>query len=148
MHLEKYSLSVKPELGHYEFYSEGPKGSIKKVVVYSPMQDVGENVFNLGFGDWHEGKQGIDDLIVTDNGDREKVLSTVAATILHFVNLRPGSIIFITGSTQSRTRLYQIAINTFYKEITIDFKIYGYLADEWDVFTKGKKYTAFLVVPK
>ncbi|MFY7789008.1 MAG: DUF6934 family protein [Thermoflexibacteraceae bacterium] len=36
---------------------------------------------NLGFGDKHPITGEIDDLAVTDNGDSEKVLATVAATV-------------------------------------------------------------------
>jgi len=35
----------------YEFYSEGPMGRIRKIVLY---EKIGNDLFNLGFGDWNE----------------------------------------------------------------------------------------------
>lgn len=148
MNLEKYSFRINPENTHYEFYSEGPKGKIKKVILYTLMPVEAAHVFNLGFGDWDEEKHSIDDLITTDNKDREKVLATVAATIAHFINLHPDAVIFIQGSTASRTRLYRMAISTYYDEITADFIINGFNVDEWETFAKDKNYQAFLVAAK
>jgi hypothetical protein len=147
MKLEKYSFNVANET-RYDFYSEGPKGKIKKVVIFSEMAGWGLNIFNLGFGDWNEASQDIDDLITTDNNDREKVLATVAEAMYHFVNLHPNAIIFIKGSTPSRTRLYQIAINLFLEELTVDFRIYGFYNESWESFSKGKNYEAFLARAK
>jgi hypothetical protein len=54
----KYPVEASAERHTYEFYSEGPKGTIKKTVIYS--QVVG-NLYNLGFGDWKEQIHGLDD---------------------------------------------------------------------------------------
>jgi hypothetical protein len=51
----------------YLFFSEGPRGRITKAVIYSQM---GENLFNLGFGDWNEELRELDDSIRSNNGDR------------------------------------------------------------------------------
>jgi uncharacterized protein DUF6934 len=66
--------------------------------------------FNLGFGDLNKATGKIDDLAVTDNQDRKKVLATVAATLLEFTRQFPDAAVYATGSTPARTRLYQIGI--------------------------------------
>jgi len=51
MNLPKYPIKADDEKFLYEFFSEGPKGSIKKKVIYSQIE---ETLFNLAFGDWNE----------------------------------------------------------------------------------------------
>ena len=46
MNLDKYSITSDDSRLTYEFLSEGPKGTIKKVVLY---QEIGEGVYNLAF---------------------------------------------------------------------------------------------------
>ena len=43
-----------PEEYYYEFFSEGPKGKIKKVVRYRLIEAYPNKVYNLGFGDKDE----------------------------------------------------------------------------------------------
>ena len=70
---EKYIVETSASFLKFEFHSEGPKGRIKKLVLYKPFRN-NPNVFNLGFGD--EGKNGeINDVAVSDNKDSEKILS-------------------------------------------------------------------------
>jgi hypothetical protein len=104
MKLERYSVVSDNTHIVYEFLSQGPNGTIKKIAFY---QEISENIFNLAFGDWNEKEQKVDDRIRTNNSDRDKVLATVAFTVLDFINYHPESLIFIQGSTPGRTRLYQ-----------------------------------------
>lgn len=54
----------------------------------------------------------------TNNEDRQKVLATVADTVVDFLNNHRQAAIFAKGSTASRTRLYQMNILAYWKEIT------------------------------
>jgi len=63
MHHPKYLYKSEVELTIFEFYSEGPRGRIKKVVQYSLTGT--KNVYNLGFGDFDEDTGEISDLSVT-----------------------------------------------------------------------------------
>jgi hypothetical protein len=129
----------------YEFYSEGPRGRIKKTVIYS---EIDKNLFNLGFGDWNEERQGLDDSNRSNNGDRDKVLATVASTALIFTNHFPGARIFAEGSTPARTRLYQMGIGDNLLEINVTFEIKGFIGDQWEGFQRGRNYAAFLITRK
>ncbi len=125
MNLNKYPLVSTNEHLTFEFLSEGPNGSIKKVVYF---EAIGDNLFNLAFGDWSEFEQGIDDKVRSNNHDRDKVMATVAATVIEFIKHYPKAIIFAKGSTPSRTRLYQIGIFANWHEISQLFVIEGLLA--------------------
>ena len=77
MKLPRYEYSTESEAELFRFISEGNRGSIKKLVVYSQMLQ--SDIYNLAFGDYDENTDAIDDTIVTNNNDSEKVLATVAS---------------------------------------------------------------------
>jgi hypothetical protein len=54
MEMERYNVERDEEDFVYLFYSEGPKGRIRKMVRFQRIPDFGRNVFNLAFGDWDE----------------------------------------------------------------------------------------------
>jgi hypothetical protein len=137
----RYPVEITDDLFTYEFYSEGPAGKIKKVISY---EGVAENLYNLAFGDWNEGLQRVDDSTRSNNGDRNKVLMTVAFTALDFTDQFPNAHIFIVGSTSGRTRLYQISIGNNLAEISRHFDIWGRRQQKWEPFSRGKNYESFL----
>ena len=145
MNLPKYQVSADDEHFLYEFFSEGPKGSIKKTVIYSEIED---GLFNLAFGDWNEQLNKLDDSIRSNNGDRDKILATVASTAIDFTDRFPQAEIFTEGSTPARTRLYQMGISNHLEEISEGFEIQGYIEQEWSPFRKGINYEAFLIKRK
>jgi hypothetical protein len=148
MHLDRYSVFANTDHKYYEFYSEGPKGRIKKVIYYQPLKHLGENFFNLAFGDWIEGEKRVDDKITTNNNDRQKILATVASTAFEFINHYPGAIIYVEGSTPSRTRLYQMGISAYWREISEEVEIFGFMLEDWEPFHPGRNYEAFAVKVK
>ena len=103
---QRYEFKKVPEEYLYDFFSEGPNGKVKKVARYR-LIDEQNSIYNLGFGDWDEKNDDINDRVKTNNLDREKVLMTIADTIVDFTANHPKAAIFIQGSTLSRTRLYQ-----------------------------------------
>ncbi len=143
----KYNYRSESTLHFYEFVSEGPKGLIKKVVIYT--ETTIENVYNLGFGDYDESTNGINDLSVTNNGDSLKILATVASTVYAFTEKYPNAWILATGSTAVRTRLYRMGITNNLAEIETDFIVLGYTKnEEWEKFLVGEDYEAFLFTKK
>lgn len=86
---------------------------------------------------------------ITNNGDSLKVLATVASTVYAFTEKYPNAWIFATGSTTVRTRLYRMGITNNLAEISEDFSIFGYNAEEnWEEFVVGEDYEAFLLTKK
>ena len=145
MNLPRYQVFSSDDPYVYLFYSEGPKGKIKKGVFYTR---IGDNLFNLGFGDWNEELQDLDDSSRSNNGDRDKVLATVALTALSFTNHFPNARLFVEGSTAARTRLYQIGIGFNLSEISEYFDIQGFTGEDWQPFVRGRNYEAFLISRK
>ncbi len=144
MKKEKYHYKTEDRFEYFEFYSEGPKGIIKKVVEF--QRTIQDNVFNLAFGDYDDETKGIDDRAVTNNGDSLKVLATVASAVYAFIDQHLKAWIVATGSTQARTRLYRMGLTNNLVEISEDFLIFVYTKDEnWVKFEIGEDYEAFLV---
>lgn len=143
MLLARYELKSDESLTVFEFVSVGRKGAIPKIVQYSETNLNG--FYNLGFGDKSLQTGEVDDAVISDNGDRQKVLATVAATVYAFTDRYPQAWIYATGSTKSRTRLYRIGLTSSWSEIIKDFELYGLKEGEWHEFVKGDEYEAFLV---
>jgi len=141
MNQPTYKIQVNEE-NTYSFISIGRKGLILKVVRFDEIEPT---IFNLGFGDFDFEKQTLSDSIVSDNGDMEKILATVVSILNDFLQNNPKFSVFIVGSTLSRTRLYQIAINRYYEDFKVYFDIFGYRNSEFDVFQKNVNYESFLV---
>ena len=115
MNLDRYETVLNDTATVFEFVSEGKIGRINKIIEYSPTNVV--PIYNLGFGDKNEITGELDDKIVTDNGDTQKVLATVAASVYVFTNQNPNIWIYATGSSISRNRLYRMGITKFLFEI-------------------------------
>lgn len=143
MHLPKYPLSSSEKMMTFEFTSEGPKGTIQKLVKYQETNL--KDLYNLAFGDKNTETGEIDDKVISNNGDSEKILATVIATLYAFTDKYPNVWVYATGSTKARTRLYRMGITKFLTEVKKDFEIYGELENDWDKFKIGAEYEGFLV---
>jgi hypothetical protein len=149
MRLEQYKVKFNTTKTAFEFISEGPKGDILKGVYYSKMKVRGfRNVYNLAFGDKLLNSDNIDDSIITDNQDRDKVLATVANTLIAFTKRHPKAQIYIEGSNDVRTRLYQMAISKYFDELSDTFDIKGIIENRLVPFDKKINYSSFLICRK
>lgn len=90
----------------FEFMSVGPKGNILKLVQFTSTSH--SNIFNLAFG--NKTSDGLDDLAIDDNTDRNKILATVSTTVYEFCKHYPNNWVFFSGSTLARTRLYRMEL--------------------------------------
>jgi len=144
MNLKRYEYSISNNFHEYWFYSEGPKGTIRKMVVYDKIND-DPLIFNLAFGDEDPGTGKINDITNSNNGDRDIVLATVANTINTFSDHCNNPIIFVKGSTPSRTRLYQMGISGLWEEVRAYFNILGFKENEWHTFRTNVNYESFFV---
>ena len=117
----KYQLKAEQDLTVFNFISEGPKGRIPKLIEIKETNL--KDFYNLAFGDKDLETGEINDKIVTNNDDTEKVLSTVVSAVYAFTENRPNAWVYATGSTKSRTRLYRMGINKYFNEVEKDFEI-------------------------
>lgn len=143
MKLPKYPLASSDKMMTFEFVSQGNKGLIHKLVKYQPTNL--KDVYNIAFGDKDTETGEIDDTAISNNGDSEKVLATVVATVYAFTDKYPNSYVYATGSTKARTCLYRMGISKFLQEVTDDFEIYGEINDSWEEFQLNVDYEGFLV---
>lgn len=147
MNYPRYEYSAEIDLNIFEFDSVGNKGKITKIVQYTEMSVKG--YYNLGFGDLNHETREINDEIITNNGDGQKVLATVVSTMYAFTGKNPEAYIYATGSSESRTRLYRMGITNNLEELKKDFYVFGLRNDEeFEPYIVGEDYLGFLVTRK
>ena len=146
MKIEKYQLKSENNLTTFEFISEGPKGLIRKKIQFQSTRT--PNLYNLAFGDTSTETGEIDDLVVSNNSDSEKVLATVVSAVYAFFDKHSEAYVYATGSSDARTRLYRIGITKFYEQMIEDFYLYGQVGDEFYEFEIGTEYKGLLAQRK
>ena len=105
---------------------------------------------NLGFGDL-KADGSIDDRIVSNNGDIIKILATIVDIVKHYTSKYPSAVIFFTGSTDERTRLYRRILKMYFQSFYSEFAIYGIVGTENNNRTvhfdpgSNEEYLAFLI---
>jgi|JI102314A2RNA_FD_contig_31_10028412_length_2441_multi_4_in_0_out_0_2 hypothetical protein len=145
MSLDRYDLTSSEDRLTYEFYSDGPKGEIKKVVQFTKLKSLANDIYNLGFGDFNKETGEVDDLTVSNNKDRDLILQTVASTVPFFLEKYPTAQITFNGSTEARTRLYLMQISKRLADLDESFQILGLKDEAWESFQKNGRYKAILV---
>lgn len=143
MNFPKYPYKTNPTFLDFEFNSDGPKGLIQKVARFTMVQEI-PPIYNFGFGDLDQITGDINDTVVSNNGDGDKILATTAGIICDFVEYFPKAFVFIEGTSPSRTRRYQMGISKHWKEVKENLEIYGYKAGKWEQFQPGNNYQAFM----
>ena len=138
-------IEVTDDFAIFDFISTGKNGDILKRVAFTKTQQ--DKVYNLALGDVDEDNE-INDYAITDNGDRNKVLATVAAIVEAYTKKFPDRWIIFRGSTAERTRLYRIAVGLHLDELFLLYDIMGYVDDEIVPFAKNMKINAFLIKRK
>jgi hypothetical protein len=90
----------------------------------------------------------VDDTVVSNNNDSQKILATIANTVFQFSEHYPDSWIYVKGSSLGRTRLYRMAIAIYFDELSEIFNFYGLIGTDWYNFEKNVLYDAFLIKRK
>ena len=142
MNYKPYTFRSDEESTSFHFQSVGKRGIFDKLILIRPLL---EEHYNLALLDYDLDTQEYSDISVTDNGDMPEVLATVMKAILLFLDKYPERKVNFQGSTGSRTRLYQIAINQIYPEIKKDLTIYGWINNAWVPFEPNLSFESFLI---
>ena len=122
----------------YLFVSDGQKGQIVKMVVFSPIKD---DLWNLGFGDLQKGL--IDGSVISNNYDVVRTISTVAKIAYEFSDEFPLRRIHIEPVDEKRKRLYNHVFRRHYDAIIADFQITGYVNEKEEIYSPKKNYDIF-----
>lgn len=142
----RYPIMPDQQYLSFTFFSEGPRGRILKIIRFKLLQVRRLVMYNLGLGDVEsQDKDVVWDDVVSDNGDRDKILMTVVECIRIFFQHRPDSYVFAFGRSPARTRLFQMMISNRLTEIPVHFKVYGLTGTGWEEFCKGRNYNGFMI---
>ncbi|SEP36466.1 hypothetical protein SAMN05660816_05481 [Niastella yeongjuensis] len=127
--------------------SVGLNGKIPKRIQFT--ETPWPSIYNLAFGNNKENGD-LDDLSISNNGDRNKILATILKAVEDYTDRFPERFVFFSGSTEHRTRLYRMAIGLHFEELSSKFEIYVDVNGEWDFipFQKGLNIKAFLIKRK
>ena len=145
MNLDRYTLHGDEKSTVFRFESTGPRGKIQKVIQFELIE---EGYYNLAFGDFDPLTSRINDRSVSNNQDTEKVLATVTAALFRFFDDYPEAVVYAEGSSNARTRLYQMGISRFYEEACSKLFLFGQVNGSFTPFVPGESYCAFLVKRK
>lgn len=125
----------------FGFSSRGDK-VLDKIVLFAPTEI--QDSYAVIIGDLqNDGSIDMDG--ISGSGSTEFVLATVAKAIAFFLSDHPEAEVLIKGTTQARTRLYQMAIVRETRDIGGYFDIYGLTADGYEIFQQGRSYWSFTV---
>jgi hypothetical protein len=119
------SIKVSDDYSIFEFISRGKQGDINKRIEFMPTDT--PNYYNLAFGDVDESGE-INDYSISNNGDRNMILATVAYAVEIYLDKHPERWVYFSGSTEERTRLYRMAIGLNFDELKVKFDIYAEIA--------------------
>lgn len=142
MNYKAYPFRFNEDFSQVNFQSIGKRGVFDKAITFSAIS---ENIYNLALLDFDPVRQIYSDQTVTDNGDMPEILATVMTAIVDFLTQYPQSKIYLIGNTESRTRLYQIAINKVLTQIKTDLSVLGYYENRWVSFEPNRKFESFLI---
>lgn len=131
---EYWPLEAFEENRVYLFSSCGPKGNIDMTIQFTPTEEDG--IFNLAFGLLDkDGK--MNDTIINNNGDRNKIIATVIAAINEFTYHYPDKIVYFSGHTKGRNRLYRGALSIYLEQWLQNYTIWGIKEDNsFELFKK------------
>nr|WP_157986640.1 hypothetical protein [Chitinophaga alhagiae] len=85
---------------------------------------------------------------ISNNGDKAKLLATVAATVIDVTSRFPDMMVYAKGSTRARTRLYQMGIFGHWDLIAPLFDVFAYIHGIWVPAEKNVNYDGFAVKRK
>lgn len=146
MKYQTYEGTIAKDYSSFDFISIGRKGQIRKRIIFTQTSD--KELVSLALVDLRHDDT-FDDQVVTDNGDRDKILATVAKAVRIYTDKYPDKWIAFQGNTTARTRLYRVAISLHIVELSKEFEIYGLLNDNKPrIFSVGVPYMVFLVKKK
>lgn len=137
-------LKIADDLSFIEFISVGKNIPVKKRIEFDQTKE--SNIVNLAFGDVQKDGR-IDDYAISDNGDRNKILATIAHGVNLYVNRYPEKWVYFRGSTPQRMRLYRMAITINLEELLLRFHIF---AEQEHIFVPFQKniFVAGILVKK
>ncbi len=127
----------------FEFESEGPRGTITKVVWFAR---IAPSMWNLSFGDKADDPgQLLLDTVVSNNGDLRRVIQTVVNITYTFLENHPGEQLVIYPVDQRRRSLYNHLVRRHWPVLRYRFFLFGLREDYLESYQPGNSYDAFFL---
>jgi hypothetical protein len=126
----------------YEFVSVSAEKEVKKVVVFSPIEN--QRFYNLALLDTLPNGQ-LSDITETHNQDMITVLATVIKIVDDFLDANPQIVVLFKGSDERRQRLYRIIIGRELTLIQQKFRVFGGKDNIIEPFRENQPYQFFLI---
>lgn len=105
---------------------------------------ISADLYNFAFGDVNEEDE-IDDFVVSNNKDMDKVFATLIQILITFLKTHKGKGVYFKGSTPSRTRMYQIILNKERANWEGLLAVYGSYNGNLMPFETDHRYNSFIV---
>ncbi len=102
------------------------------------------NLFNLSLADT-EATGSPNYLSVSNNGNLERIMATVAQTLLVFFRRYPNATVAFNGSTPSCIRLYQVVLAREIRAASTEFMIMGLRDATLEPLQPNHRYNGFVI---
>lgn len=139
-----YPLEASDDYLFFWFESCSLGCRIPKIVEY---EEIETGTFNLAFGDIDNYGR-LNDSVVSNNGDMEKVLATVVQTVLTFLEIYPIRRVYFSGNSPARNRLYRAVLSRDIENWSKIFEVDGIVEGERIAFRQGINFEGFIVQRK
>ncbi len=115
---EFYPVHYNDGVSHQFWFVSTGKRNILKCVQLDMMEET-EEYYHLSLLDFDHEQGCLREDIVSNNGDTNRVLSTVAHCMILFLHRFPETKIIFTGNSRSRDRLFRIQMNNQFNKIKL-----------------------------
>lgn len=139
-----YPLEASDDYLFFWFESCSAGRTVPKIVEY---EEIEAGTFNLAFGDIDSNGR-LNDSVISNNGDMEKVLATVVQTALTFLEIYPERSVYFSGNSSARNRLYRAILNRDIESWSKIFEVEGIIEGERVKFRQGINFEGFIVKRK
>ena len=140
-----YDFQIFEDAFRFEFETTSQEKTIPKAILFQRTNL--PNYYNLTLADILS--DGSNDIFSkSNNGDLEKILSTVIQTILVFLAYHPPAKVVFTGNTPSRTRLYQIVLSKELDNVRKKLEVLGFTDEKIESFQRNQSYLGFIISNK
>ncbi|MBO9617273.1 MAG: hypothetical protein J7619_31605 [Dyadobacter sp.] len=139
-----YQFEASADYLYFWFESCSSGCTIPKIVEFDEIE-IG--TFNLAFGDIDSHGR-LNDSVVSNNGDMEKVLATVVQVVLTFLEKYPTRRVYFSGNSPARNRLYRAILSRDIENWSNVFEVDGITEGERIAFRQGVNFEGFIVKRK
>lgn len=139
-------LTITEDFGIFEFISVGKRGRVHKRIAFTSTEM--PNVYSLVLLDENQNTGEVSDTSISDNGDRNKILATVAWAVDKYTRKFPHRWVYFKGNNAQRTRLYRMAIGINFEELSLTYHVYAEVGGRIVPFSKNMHLDGFLIARK